>query len=87
MTSSIKVQSHNHPVLVQALDREPESHQFEEHAYETAPDGKYKLAWEQILKPEDGIKEFHCTTTRIIRCTDLEYDDPRVPVAKPVEAA
>lgn len=32
----------------------------------------------RILVPEDGIVTFHCTTTRELRVTDLEYDDPAV---------
>ncbi len=39
-----------------------------------------KKVGEQILTPEDGEQTFHCTTTRELRITDIEYNDPRVPV-------
>lgn len=77
MTSKVIVTSHNYPVLVQVLDREPEPHQFEEHAYESAPDGKYKIVEERVIKPVDGEVQFYTTTTRMLKITDLEYDDPR----------
>jgi len=30
----------------------------------------------KVLLPEDGEVKFYCTTTREVRVTDLEYDDP-----------
>ena len=35
-----------------------------------------------VLTPEDGEQTFHCTTTRQLRITDLEYADPAVLAAK-----
>ncbi len=35
-----------------------------------------------IKTPEDGESTYHCTTTREIRITDLEYDHPAVLAAK-----
>jgi hypothetical protein len=32
----------------------------------------------EIITPEDGEKIYHCTTSRELRITDLEYDDPAV---------
>lgn len=31
-----------------------------------------------ILTPESGEVSFHCTTTRQLRITDLDYNDPAV---------
>lgn len=39
----------------------------------------------RVLVPADGEQSFYCTTTRQLRITDLEYNDPAVPVP-PVEA-
>lgn len=35
-----------------------------------------------VLTPEHGEQTFHCTTTRQLRITDLEYGDPVVEQAK-----
>lgn len=32
----------------------------------------------RILTPAEGELAFYCTTTRELRITDLEYDDPAV---------
>jgi len=37
-----------------------------------------KKTTEEVLRPEDGERTFYCTTSRELRITDLEYDDPRV---------
>lgn len=71
MTSSVKVQSHNFPVLVQTLRVTP------------AMDGAAELeevSSEQILWPEDGEMRTFVTTTQGLRILDLEPDDPRVNV-------
>ncbi len=39
-----------------------------------------------VLTPEDGERSFYCTTTRQLRITDLNYDDPAVPGTKPAKA-
>lgn len=41
----------------------------------------------KILIPEDGEATFYCTTTRELRITDLEYDDPAVVAAKAARAS
>lgn len=65
MTTTIKVISHNYPALVQTIDRSVE--------------GKHErfTVQERVLLPEDGEQIFYCTTSRELRITDLEYDDPR----------
>ncbi len=35
-----------------------------------------------VVMAEDGEQTFHCTTTRQLRITDLEYDDVVVEQAK-----
>lgn len=35
-----------------------------------------------VLTPEDGERSFYCTTSRQLRITDLNYDDPAVPTPK-----
>lgn len=47
---------------------------------ETLDGGKVSSA--RILTPEDGEVTLYCTTTRELRITDLEYDDPAVLAAK-----
>lgn len=32
---------------------------------------------QKVITPEDGAQSFHCTTTRELRITDIEYDDER----------
>lgn len=39
-----------------------------------------------IVTPEKGEVTLYCTTTRELRITDLEYDDPAVVAAKAAEA-
>lgn len=63
MTTTIKVTSHNYPARVEIIDR---------HA------GQDSVTETRILTPEDGEQQFYCTTTRELRITDLEYDDPAV---------
>lgn len=78
MTTTIKVQSHNYPVLVRTIDRSRTE-------FPNATSGGSKISLytdnvtvaEQVLWPEDGECFFHCTTSRTIECIDLEYDDPR----------
>jgi hypothetical protein len=36
----------------------------------------------QVILAEDGEQTFYCTTTRQLRITDLEYEDPAVLLAK-----
>lgn len=36
----------------------------------------------RVILAEDGEQTFHCTTTRQLRITDLEYNDPAVEKAK-----
>ena len=55
MTSTIKVTSHNYPVIVDTID-------------------SGVVTDSVTLKPEDGERTFHTTTTRELRITDLEYD-------------
>ncbi len=71
MTTTIKVTSHNYPALVQVYDRVWD-------AEAQAMSADVKVTAESVLKPADGERTFYCTTTREIRVTDLEYDDPRV---------
>ena len=71
MTTTIKVTSHNHPARVEVVDH--------------YSDGS-KVADTRILTPEDGEHSFYCTTTREVRVTDLEYDDPAVLAAKAARA-
>lgn len=40
--------------------------------------GKWQPSMNRIITPEDGEQVFYCTTTRELRITDLEYDDPAV---------
>ena len=70
MTTTIKVKSANYPALVQTFDVTQEA---------SMPPGTMmeSLADERVLWPKDGEQEFYCTTSRVIRVTDLEYDDPR----------
>ncbi len=44
-----------------------------------------KLVSSQVLTPKDGETVLYCTTVRELRITDLEYNDPRVPVEPPTE--
>lgn len=61
MTSSIKVRSHNHPVLVTVCDE---------------IDGNRAVASQEVcLWPEDGERAFYTTTTRFLRIIDLSYDE------------
>jgi len=57
MTSTIIVESHNNPVLVETIDND-------------------KVTAEVVLWPVDGPVKFYTTTTREIRCKDLNYDHP-----------
>lgn len=41
-----------------------------------------KLCASQIVTPESGEVSLYCTTTRELRITDLEYNDPAVIAAK-----
>ena len=72
MTTSIKVKSANYPALVEYTDRWVDT-EGNERVSEGIP---------VVLWPEDGEVYFYCTTTRQVRVTDLEYDDPRAVKAK-----
>jgi hypothetical protein len=76
MTTTVKVQSHNYPVLVQVWDqrRDPEA---------SLRDLTFLLADSRVLWPEHGEVSFYATTTRTITIVDLEYDDPRALASKP----
>ena len=52
---------------------------------ETVDQGK--VTGTQVLTPEDGELTTYCTTSRELRITDLEYDDPAVLAAKAAKAA
>lgn len=67
MTTTIKVTSHNYPALVEVMD-----------LVDGAPSPEAKAVENRILRPDDGEQTFYCTTTRVVRVTDLQYDDPRV---------
>lgn len=41
----------------------------------------------RILTPEHGEQTFYCTTTRELRITDLEYNDPAVLAAQEASKA
>jgi len=64
MTTTIKVTSHNYPARVETID--------------TYGDNPSIMVDARILTPEDGEQTFYCTTSRELRITDLEYDDPLV---------
>lgn len=78
MTTTIKVTSHNYPARVIIYDT------IQEHEDEVPTIRKTS---EQIVTPEDGEQTFHCTTTRELAITDLEYDDPSVLEEKAKRAA
>jgi hypothetical protein len=59
MTTTITVQSHNYPARVRTVDRW---------------EGNVR-ADDLVLRPEDGVRTFHCTTTRTIEVVDLEYGE------------
>lgn len=71
MTTTIKVQSHNHPALVITTDK---------------VGGEAKTE-ERIIVPADGEVTLHCTTTRAISIVDLSCDDPRVAALEQPDAA
>lgn len=60
MTTTVTVQSHNYPALIETFD-------------------SGQKTGEKVIGPSDGVVTFHCTTTRELRVTDLEYEDARVP--------
>ena len=77
MTTTIKVQSHNYPALVETFVRGWNAEQ-------NKPDEFLRKSDARVLKPADGEQSFYCTTSMEIRVVDLEYDDPRVPADAPV---
>ena len=77
MTTNVKVQSHNYPVLVQMWDQRWDS---EAAKFCTA----FNLVDSRVLWPEHGEIVFYCTTTRTITLVDLDYDDPRAIASKPL---
>lgn len=79
MTTTIKVTSHNYPALVRIIDR-----------YATQSNGraqKVESISEQVVRPEDGELQFHCTTSRMIEIIDVDYNDPRVLALTPLADA
>jgi len=70
MTTTIKVTSHNYPARVEIVDHYAE---------------RDSVVETRILVPEDGEQSFHCTTTRELRITDLDYNDPAVLALKSKE--
>lgn len=70
MTSTVRVQAHNYPVMVTAVDQYVDG---DGDPVET----RTVLA---VLQEGDGERTFHCHLTRTIECVDLEHDDPRVPL-------
>ena len=76
MTTTVKVQSHNYPVLVQVWDYrwDPEA---------SLLDRTFRLADSRVLWPEHGEVSFYVTTARTIALIDLEYNDPRALASKP----
>lgn len=70
MTTSIKVRSHNHPVLVRVTNL-------------ADGDGREAVMFEHVLTPNDGERLFHATTSQRVEAVDIEYDDPRVALLKP----
>ena len=78
LTTSVKVQSHNYPVLVRLIDSTRTEYPNASKAGK--PVSLYSEAvtvTEQVLWPEDGEQWFHCTTSRRMECIDLDYNDPR----------
>lgn len=75
MATTIKVIAHNYPALVQVLDREYGGQS------EKAPEGEYRVVDEVVLRPDSGERIFNCTTTRMIKVTDLEHNDERANTA------
>jgi len=71
MTTSVRVTSHNYPVLVRTLDRkyDPEKNQVND---------EFELVDEKIFGPEDGPKDLYVTTTRKLEIYDLDQDNERV---------
>ena len=59
MTSTVKVQSHNHPVLVEFFDRHGDIRDWKKTDY-------------KILHPIDGEQQYYVTTTRKIVVYDIE---------------
>jgi hypothetical protein len=62
MTTTITVQSHNYPARVRVLDQ-----------VAGEPD-EFTVSEERVLRPEDGVQTFYCTTSRKIEVQDIEYD-------------
>ena len=59
MTSTVKVQSHNHPVLVEFFDRHDDTRDWKKTDYKT-------------IHPVDGEQTFYVSTTRKIVVYDIE---------------
>ena len=79
MTTTIKVQSHNYPALVETFERGWDAEQ-------NRPADLRKRD-SRVLTPADGEQSFYCTTSMELRVVDLEYDDPRVPAPSAVVEA
>ena len=76
MTTNVKIQSHNYPVLVQTWERGWD--------YETAKlSDAFVLVDSRVQWPEHGEVTHYVTTTRKITMRDIEYDDPRALASKP----
>lgn len=67
MTSSVKIKSHNFPVLLTTTDLRIEA------------DGTRTYTQsDRVILSTDPELEFYCTTNRGLQVSDLEYDDPLV---------
>jgi hypothetical protein len=76
MTTSVKIKSHNYPVLVQTWERRWDS--------ETQKLGdEFVLRDARVQWPEHGEISHYVTTTQKLTAQDLEYDDPRALASKP----
>ncbi len=69
MTTSIRVECHNYPVLIRTKDAFMAEGVLCEHVTE------------QVLTAGQTA-DIYATTTRTIEIVDIAYDDPRVPVAE-----
>jgi hypothetical protein len=76
MTSTVKVTSHNFPVLIETHDKV-----YDRDANKLSDN--YTITDQKIVRPADGEQTLHCTTSRKLVITDLEYDDPRAAVKQP----
>jgi len=71
MTTTVKVLSHNYPVLVRTRDKMSDR----------------EVVNEQVFTAESGEQLLYCTTTRTLEIVDLDYNDPRVLADKQAKEA